>query len=186
MLITKTNPAGVDVPIQKVQEFLHTRLKTLWEIDETGGTMYKAYGRCYRNKSTDYGYIAENYEGGNEYKEVYWDDSLTAISFFGTGNTIKHDKVKEAVDVHLVFFVNLQKVKPTITHRADEEIHRDVLTLIGESMHGMDYTGLDTWIETVLREYPGSRRDNRLAHVDMHPIHCFRLNFSLKYDINIC
>lgn len=183
MLITKTNPAGVDVPIQHVQEFLHARLLALWEISDA--SLYRSYGRCYRNKQ-DFGYVAENYEGGNEYKEVYWDDNLTAISFFGTGTTVVHDKIKEKADVHLVFFVNLAKVKPAIGHRADEEVHRDLLRLIGETIHGLTYTGLDTGIDNVLREYPGSRRDKRLLAVDMHPVHCFRLNFSLLYSKNIC
>jgi len=182
MLITKTNPAGVDVPIQKVQEFLHARLLALWNVSSN---LYRSYGRCYRNK-LDYGYVAENYEGANEYKEVYWDDNLAVISFFGVGTTIKHDKIKEYADVHLVFFLNLQKVKPAIAHRADEEVHRDLLRIVGESLYGLTYTGLDTGIDNVLREYPGSRRDKRLLAADMHPVHCFRLNFTLFYNKNIC
>lgn len=182
MLITKTKPAGVDVPIQKVQEFLHTRLLALWGISSD---VYRAYGRCYRNKQ-DFGYIAENYEGKDEYKEVYWDDNLTVISFFGIGSSVKHDKIKESVDVHLVFFLDLKKVKPSILHRADEEVHTDLLKLLGEGREGMTYTGLDTGVDNVLREYPGSRRDKRLIAADMHPAHCFRLNFTLLYSKNIC
>lgn len=182
MLITKTNPVGIDVAIQKLQTFLHNKLTgvVLWN----NATTYKCYGRCYRNKK-DTGYIAENYEGGIEYKEVYWDDSLSAVSFFGVSGQIKHD-IKEQVSVHLVFFVNLKKLKPAINHRADEEVHKDILQLIGNTLFDFEYTGMEFSIENVLREYPGSRRDDWLKFVDMHPVHCFRLNFDLVYDKNIC
>jgi hypothetical protein len=182
VLIQKTNPVGIDFVINQVQEFLHGRLLTQWQIGESA--KYRCYPRCYRNK-VDYGYIAENYEGGAEYKEVYWDDSFTVISFFGIGPSVRHN-IKEETEVHLVFFVNLAKVKPAITHRADEEVHQDLLNLIGEGLFDFDYTGLDTGIDNVLREYPGSRRDKRLLAVDMHPVHCFRLNFKATYNINIC
>lgn len=179
MLINRTSPAGIDWYIQNLQTLLHSRLKTEWNM---GDTAYKAYGRCYRNK-TDDGYTAENYEGSGEYREVYWDDSLTALSFFGISGQMRREVNTEA-DIHLVFFVDLAKAKPLISHRADEEVRSDVLAVLGKSAHGFTITGTELWLENVLREYPGSRRDNRLKAVDMHPIHCFRINMTLIYNPN--
>lgn len=187
MLIVIDDPKGVDVPIRKLQEKLHNSLMGKWGLDvndEDQNKQYECYGRCYRNKK-DNGYIAEVYAGSNEYKEVYWNDTLSAISFFGIGSEITHD-VAEKTDVHIVFFVNLAKLKPDLANRADEEIHLDVLSIIGAGLFGFEYKSLTLWLENVLKEYPGSRRDERLKFVDMQPVHCFRINLSLIYKINNC
>lgn len=179
MLITKTNPTGADWYIQELQTKLHTKLLVEWNISSDD---YKCYGRCYRNKSDD-GYIAQNYEASNEYKEVYWDDTLKAISFFGVGNTANLS-VGANANVHLVFFVNLAALAPAISHRADEEVRQQVLNAIGSNAFGFSVDSVETSIENVLREYSGSRRDERLKYVDMHPIHCFRINLTLNYNVN--
>lgn len=177
MLITKTAPVGLDIAIQAAQTKLHAALLLKWGIDTAD---YRCYGRCYRNKK-DNGYIAENYEGNGEYKEVYWDDSLKAVSFFGSAANVQMD-VSSKVDVHLIFFVNLAKLKPALVHRADEEVRQDVVAAIGKTCHGLELQSIETWLENVLREYPGSRRENRLNVVDMQPQHCFRINFTMYYN----
>lgn len=186
MLITRTNPSGIDLYIQNLQTDLHTKLisANYWNLADS--TKYKAYGRCYRNKTAD-GYIAENYESSNQYREVYWDDTLTAISFFGMSNRVDNG-IKYEADVHFVMFANLSTLALTdhtgaaITHRADEELRNMVLGIIGKSAFGFQLESVELWLENVLREYPGSRRDNRLIAVDMHPVHCFRINLRLYYD----
>jgi len=192
MLNVKTNPVGIDYHIQQLQTKLHTVLINAdhWDLADT--TKYEAYGRCNRNK-TDDGYIAEVFQSsGNEYKEIFWNDTLTALSFFGISNNIKRGVNNEA-DVHFIMFANLNTLAlvdrdgTTITHRADEELRQMVLKIIGKNAFGFSVTSIDLWIENVLREYPGSRRDNRLKYVDMHPIHCFRINLKLIYNPNkIC
>jgi hypothetical protein len=156
-----------------------------WNLDtedETQNSKYQCYGRAYRNK-TDDGYIAEVYTGSKEYREVYWDDSLNAISFFGTNGTIERTVLSSA-EVHLVFFVDLSKVKPDITHRADEEVRDEIEAIVGSFTGGFVLKSIELWLENVLREYHGSRRDDRLKYVDMHPVHCFRMNLSINYDSN--
>ncbi len=184
MLITKTNPVGIDVLIKRFQNHLHSRLITTWGL-VSDDPLYRCYGRCYRNQTRD-GYIAENYEGLNQYKEVYWDDSLKAISFFGSAVRAENEQGKNVTNVHLVFFLNLAQIKASITHRADEEVHKDVLNAIGKNLHGFQVDSIETGLENVLREYPGSRREDRLKFIDMHPVHCFRINLSVSYNINIC
>lgn len=183
MLITKTSPVGIDVRIQKFQTLLHDRLMTVWGLDKNDSTenkLYECYGRCYRNRK-DTGYVAEVYTSSNQYKDVYWNDAKYAISFFGTSNEVKQD-VNTKADVHLVFFVNIKKLKPSIAHRGDEEVRQDVIEIASKSNFGFSFTSCETGVENVLREYPGTYRDERLKYVDMHPVHCFRLNFSLSYN----
>ena len=188
MLITRTNPTGIDFYIQQLQTKIHTLLINADHWNLADNTQYQCYGRCYRNKTKD-GYIAEVYTSGNDYKEVYWNDTLTAISFFGISNTIAHS-VQNQADVHLVFFANLSKLglkdknDNIITHRADEELRLMVQNIIGKNSFGFEFVSIDLWIENVLREYPGSRRDDRLKYVDMHPVHAFRINLKLTYNPN--
>lgn len=184
MLIQKNNPAGIDWYIQQLQNKLHAALVPAWGL--IGSPVeYECYGRCYRNRR-DTGYIAEVYTTGNEYKEVFWNDRLAAISFFGISNNIRRAGKAEA-DVHLVFFVNLAKVKQNVAHRGDEEAREDVTNIIGSSSFGFSLQSVDFGIDQVLREYSGSYRDERLKAVDMHPSHCFRVNLKLLYNPNnIC
>lgn len=189
MLISRTNPMGVDWYIQALQTKLHDVLIDADHLNLISTPEeYKAYGRAYRNK-TDDGYIAENYEGGDEYREVYFDDTVSLLSFFGISSGIKANEA----DVHLVFFADLQKLAiknhdgDQVQHRADEELREMVRKILGRFSYGFTYVSTDLWLENVLREYPGSRRDGRLVSVDMHPRHCFRINLKLIFNPNkIC
>lgn len=191
MLIQKTNPAGIDYSLQLLQTELHNALMTAWGLDintAADNKLFECYGRCYRNKK-DTGYVAEVYTGSNQYKEVYWNNSLYAISFFGTSDKVDL-KNNNKTDAHLVFFVDLKKLALEDTagavaaHRTDEEVHNQVQGIIRKSLYGVVLNSIETGLVNVLREYNGSYRDDRLKAVDMHPVHCFRLNFSLEYDIN--
>jgi hypothetical protein len=184
MLITKTNPVGIDVAIQNLQTHLHKQLVVKWGLTGANDPLYECYGRVDRNKK-DAGYVAEMYIGNNEYKEVYWNDTLKAISWFGISGKTTFD-VQNKVDAHLVFFVDLGKLKPSIDHRADEEVRNEIQKLFGNSLLGFSFDSIELWIDNVLREYPGSRRDERLKAVDMHPVHCFRINLKLFYKPSIC
>jgi hypothetical protein len=184
MLITKTNPIGLDNAIQKLQTHLHTQLMSKWGLDVNDATqnaLYQCYGRCYRNKR-DSGYVAEIFVGGKDYKDAYWNDNLNAISFFGDSGKVEYDKGMGKANVHLVFFVNLAKIKPTISHRADEEVRLDVVSAIGTNSFGFHLLGYETGIENVLREYPVSRD----ALKDMQPVHMFRINLQALYKNNNC
>lgn len=186
MLITKTSPAGIDVAIQKLQTKLHSYLVQTWAL--TDDTVYHCYGRAYRNKK-DTGYIAEVFTGNaatgsEEYKEVYWNDTLSAISFFSVGGNVQRIMGKSKANVSLIFFVNVNTLKPAVTHRADEEIRQDVIQLFsGLSTLGFTYLGYETGIDNVLREFSG--RDQGLSVVDMQPAHCFRINLSVVFG-GIC
>lgn len=193
MLITKTNPVGLDLQIQKLQQSMHTVLIGSDGFNLSDPAKYKSYGRCYRNKKGT-GYVAENYEGAGEYSELYWDDSLTAVSFFGLSGQIRNDKTGlSSADVHFVMFADLDKLAlkdkdgNAIAHRADAELRWLVIDAIGKFSYGFTYDSTELWIENVLKEYPGSYRDDRLKAVDMHPVHCFRVNLKIIFDENkIC
>jgi hypothetical protein len=178
MLIQSPSPVGKDVAIQRFQTRLHTSLLAAWTAIDTD--KYACYDRCYPNKKVN-GYVAEVYNGNNEYQPVYWDDNYSVISFFGISDKEVFNMMME-IPVHLVFFVDLSKVKPDNTNRADEEVRRDVLSIIGKGLLGFTFQSLEIRIENVLKEYKSTLVDDRLKTVDMHPVHCFRINLLLKYD----
>jgi len=171
----------MDIPIQRMQQYVYDSLLALWGITNT---KYKSYPRCYRGRIND-SYVAMNYESKGEYKPAFWDDSFSVVSFFGVGEKITAGTIN-VVDVHLVFFVNIKKVKPSIPHYGDEEIRLDVTSVIGRGLFSMSYVNMELGLKNVLKEYPGSILDKGLTLVDTYPVHCFRLNFTLKYQNNIC
>jgi hypothetical protein len=177
-LVTKKNPVGKDWYIRKLQEWLYAKLVAKWGSD----VVYDCYGRVYRNK-TDNGYRAEVYKGRGEYSDVYWDDSKQVISFFGVAPTEQISEDAE-VDVHLVFFVNLDF--KSATKRNDEEIRRDVYSILKKDPFGFQLKESHTGIENCLTEYPGTSRDERLKFFDMHPGHVFRFDMNLRYDPDMC
>jgi hypothetical protein len=186
MLFTKTSPVGVDIPIQKLQTYLHDKLLAKWGLQNAD---YHAYGRCYRNQK-EAGYVAEVYMGSNEYREVYLDDRIAALSFFGLSGDIEYEAGNTA-DVHLIFWVNIKKLKPTVAHRADEEVRKDVQVLVDNGYQGFDFSGIRLGIERVHQEYRGTviaaqANLDVLKYRDFHPFHCFRLDFRLNYNINRC
>lgn len=194
MLIKKTNPVGIDVNIQRLQEQLHKRLMTAWSLDTNDADdnkQYQCYGRAYRNKSGN-GYTAEVFTGDTtaatkEYKEVYFNDEIAAISWFGLGEKINFDKLNKA-EAHLVFFVDLEKLAikdkdgAAVKHRADEEIRQLVQSIVQSYGNGFTVESIELGLTNALREYAGSYRDERLKKADMQPAHCFRLNLQIFYD----
>lgn len=169
--------------------FLYPQLKKIWGIANDAD--YDCHGRAYRNQSPD-GYIPEvfagmgNVAGKEEYKEVLFNDSLKALSFFGLGGVTGYDKGSTAAPIWLIFLVNVPALKPNIPWRADEEIRNDVEKLCQTNRFAFQLTDFIIGIDQVFKEYSGWRIKEGMKFRDMHPNHCFRLNFNLLFDINAC
>jgi len=178
MIITKINPVGIDKKIDTFQKLMYSSLTKTWNT-----TNYNCYPRCYRNQSKD-GYVAELFTGGVDYKEVYMDDTVSATSFFGLGQEAQVVDGQKVANVHLIFSVNLNEIKPG-TQRNDEEVKIDVETIIqtlGLS-HGWQLTKETTGIDKILNEYQGSKK--ALGYTDMHPFFWFRYDMNVYYDPTI-
>jgi len=184
MKYTKTEKEGVDIPIHNLQEWLYDRLVATWGLNADSSLDYNSYARAYKNEKST-GTVAEVYIGSKQYKEVYLDDKIKALSFFSVGeatNLIGGD-LETTCSIH--FFVNLKALKNQ-TDRADEEVRIDVVNLLyNRKLYGFQFTGFETGVENVFREYPGPIRDQGLKFRDMEPYHCFRVNFRLRYK-QIC
>lgn len=185
MLIQKPNPVGKDLRIQWVQQILYERLVELWGLSDTAWTCYE---RAYRTQQEN-DYVPEVFipgaNGSGEYKEVYWDDTLTVLSFFGIGDQETIVRDINTAKVYLIWMVDLSRLKPGI-YRADEEFHQDVMNQF--TLLGLQPTAMITGISKVFEEYSGYRRNeneiySKLKFRDMHPLHCFRVNFDLLYNL---
>lgn len=176
MLVQAPSPKGIDYKLQQFQTRLHTHLITQWALD-TLAPDYTCYDRCYRNQNKN-GFIPEVYHQNGSYKEVAVDDKVKALSFFGMGEVVDYntDNNNNTADVHLIFCVDLKKLKGG-TARPDEEVRQDVQTFLQHEYFGMMLQGIEIGIDNVFREYTGLRVKFR----DMQPLHCFRFNFRFTY-----
>lgn len=185
--IIKIQPKGIDVKIQNFQTFIFDQLLLLWNINASD---YNSYGRAYRNQSKN-GYIPEVFTGnsannGKDYQEVFSNDKVKVQSFFSIAESQNYNQGSTTAKVSLIFMVDVKKLKPNTQHRADEEIRRDVEILCQNIRYGFEMKGIYTGIDSVFDEYPGVRRNEGMKFMDMHPLHCFRIEFNLLYNINDC
>ena len=179
-VFTKNIPVGVDKPIQSFQELLYTSLKAKWNI--TNDTDWDCYGRAYRNQTSD-GYSPEVYVGNNEYKDVFFDDTLKVLSFFSLGESIKFQSSSATANVSLIIRVNPSKIKPSIIHRPDEEIRNDVQRFCRSPRFTFEMQSFEIGLDAVFKEYSGWRKTFGVKYQDQK-MHCFRINFNVVYNID--
>lgn len=181
MIIKKDKPAGVDKLIQVYQQFLYDQLQKVWNIQAAD---YTSYGRVYRNQTAD-GYTPEAYTGTNEYKDSFFDDTVKCSSFWGLGESQRYNGGLVS-PVFLIFQVRIDQLKPAIAWRGDEEVRVDVENLCKTGRFGFMFSGVETGIDNVFREFSGWKKKEGVKYRDTHPWHCFRLNFNITYPINNC
>ena len=127
MIFTKVNPVGIDIPIQMLQESLHTKLADAFSCDVT------AYGRAYVDN--DNGVIKPlAYVSKGEYKELLTDDSINGLHFFFIENDTSEGVSRTCMsdtEVDIIFIIDdLTKVRSDIVHYADEEIKEQVKSFV--------------------------------------------------------
>lgn len=167
----KINPVGIDIPIQDLQTKLHDDLIATLGITSA---QYYCYGRVYVNPQKE-GLVFETYEGSGEYIEVLPGDEIPLRSFFVWEESSYDDKY--AGEISLIVFANLTVLKSLITHRADEEIHKDYHDILRKEPFGFKIVRLVTGINNVFPDY------RKLKYDDMQPYHVFKFITELKYQI---
>ena len=170
MNYTLTSTLGIDKVIQSIQVDLYDQLSWSGTVD--------GYGRIYRNTKDDV-VIPEYYQGDNEYKEVYYDDKNSCNFMFVTDEkSTTEDETLFSNETKVVFMVDLSKILPGETHRADETAHRDVIQILRSIAYGRySITGIDTGIGNVFNGFETSK----IKFHDIQPLHCFSVNLKLSY-----
>ena len=173
MLYTKTNPSGVDVPIQKVQKLLHSKLLTLY------GKNIGAYGRAYLLKRGNI-VVPEVFVSNIDYKDVL---GINENRFFFVQSN-KETKVsirRFQTDVDIYFILNLKELKSNILHRADEEVHNDIDYILNQT--DFKINSIETGLDNVLSAFNISDNDN-FNYSDFEPYHIFKVSCTVNYDLS--
>ena len=174
-LVLKISPVGIDRIIDLIQVALFNGLNKLgW--DSLPGVTYEANHRAYKNETKD-GIIPEIYDGKKEYRDIYFDDNVSANSFFLVDDSRTGDK-KYSIIISVIFQLKLNKIFPLIDHRADEEAHRDVLNVLERNPTQAKIQSLITGIDNV---YSGLRVD-QVEFDNMQPFHVFRVDMEVNYE----
>ena len=127
MIYLKENPVGVDLPIQRLQEVLYTKINDAFNCDVT------AYGRAYINN--DKGSVKPlAYLTKGEHRELLTDDTIDGLHFFfienDTDDVVSRTCMSDT-EVDIIFIINdLTKVKGDIVHYADEEIKEIIKSFV--------------------------------------------------------
>lgn len=186
MLYTRTETIGVDTPIDGFQRWLYPKILSAWGLlaESDSNKAYNSYSRAYRNQTKD-GYIPEVYIGDNEYSnDLFLDDRIKALSFFNVADNTPFVNGRFSANVSLVFSLNLAKISPG-ADRQDEKVRQSVIQIVQNvKLFGFQFTGVETGMDSVFREYTGTRSNDGLKYRDMHPFHSFRLNFTVVYKSN--
>lgn len=189
-LYARSNPVGMDIPIQGFQQFLYNQVKQVWGIQDD--FKYACYDRAYRDL-IDIGYvpraIVPNSQGVMEYVNVGLNTDLSwAVSFFHVPDQVKIVTNRTSgVQLALIFMVNLDMIKPSIKdHRADEEARNDIERICYTPRFDLDITSVEIGYETVMREYKGALTTDKSQWKDFHPLHAFRINMTMNYALEDC
>lgn len=183
MMFTKDNIEGVDVSIDGFQRWLYPKLVAKWGLEANSDKDYNCYARVYKNRTKD-GYIPEAYIGGKNYRELLLDDKVKVLSYFSVGDTTTFAQNRLVTNVGLVFMADLSKITNN-QDRMDEKVRQDVVQLVqGIRFYGFSFQGVETGVDNVYREFSGARIVKGIKFSDMHPNHCFRVNFTLSYKSN--
>lgn len=187
MLILKTNPSGVDIPIEKYQSWLFDQLKGLWKLNGDGD--FDCYGRVYKNNS-ETGYVPEVFvdslsSTNKVYNPILFDETRnTVVSFFYLNDQVNYEDGSSTTKVSLIFLTNLDKINKGVDHRPDEEIKLDVMRLVHTGKYGFEFTSIETGLKNVAKDFDGwLKSKDETTFLDRHPRYCFKVNFNLLYNI---
>ena len=190
MLYKKSNTVGSDILIQNIQTRLYTALKTSWGISDD--VKYDSYGRVYK-VSSDKGVLPQAYVGNEDYKEMILDSTTSEVlSFFVLDDKTTYSLGVETAKAGLIFEINIESIKTSITWRPDEEIKKDILEnlqwLLPKIQQGKfraEITDTETGFKNVYKEFDGmTSNKDRSFYSDLNPFLLYRVNMNLTYDIH--
>jgi hypothetical protein len=175
----KNNSVGIDFYIQRHQSNLYDKLKSLFNLSDSD---IDIFGRVYRNQNDD-GYTPEAFDiNTQEYRDVYWDDSKSALAFYLMKGIRNISGMMVTSDVSMIFMGNIAKLIPG-TQRNDEELRIAIQKLCLYTAFGFEMIGFTTDPNEVFKEFSGAKTVTGMRFKDLQPYHFFRINFSINYPV---
>lgn len=161
----RTNPVGIDTEIERIARKLYDKL--CWKN-------FDSYGRV--DLHTKEAKVVPMYyiEEAQDYKEVLTDDKLSGHFFFVENENTTYGKQLLRTDVDIYFMLDLQKLKPEIPHRADEEVRMEILEVVKTNRFFID------------NEFTVQKGINVLSNfehdlVDLQPYHFLKVSGKISY-----
>jgi len=144
---------------------------------------YESYPRAYKNPLGE-DTIPEVYVGGNEYEEVLFNDKFNVTSFFlvddnVTNNNGPGEEATYTQGISVIFQANLAALYPSITHRADAELHDDIFKAFNSFT--TDVQGVSTGLDNV---YSDVTVLENIEFTDMSDFHVVKFNVNIDYLYN--
>jgi hypothetical protein len=163
MKYTRTSPVGIDKPIQRIQNSLYDFAQSKWSLSES---QILAFGRVEKIGDKLRWYKQSSTKDYEEFDMLLSD--LHPFEFFFVTSSSLFTSIYES-EVGLYVFANLSVLKPLVTHRADEEVRKDIADRfrIAEWFSGFsDATDLPGYMDVM----------------NMQPYHAFKINLNLHYS----
>ncbi len=168
----KTAPVGIDAKIDTIQKRIYAPLLAKWgNLD--------VYGRVYKKTSED-GVSLERYEGNGEYGKVLFSEGNKIFFVQGNKPEIKFGNVQN--DVWIVCIVDLESVAG-IGHRADEEVHMDLMTNLNNTVMQKDIIGIEYGMDNLKRVVEDAFEFGNFKYSDNHPYHVFTVKINVEYSL---
>ena len=179
--ITKlSNPVGVDVAIQNIQEAL-----------EVLPWLEKSYGKALiyteeRNETTEDYVIPKTYYKKGEYTPLDPDDTVKSYSFMyedDPTNIQGFGKTRLVSTLNLVVFANLELINSSNDELFLETLLNDVLTILNNRSNSkvyqsiIDYNGVFKWLPNAFSDFTVSTNKKYLKE----NYAAFRINFDVAY-----
>ena len=159
-MILKANPVGIDIAIQGLQKHLNTNLTT-WGLE--------IFGRAEVKEKKPLVFVSNN-----DYRDaLIFSDKVAGRVFFVENTTTKSRSLSKT-EIDVIFLLNVVKIFPDITHRADEELRVAIYNVLIKKFNRAEITitkGIDALdgFETKL--------------VDMQPYHFLKFSFEVSYNL---
>jgi len=147
-------------------------------------TQYDSWGRIYKNWRKD-GYIPEVFSHkANDYKDVFYDDNLYALSFFALRDPEYVKNTVTTAKVSLIFMVNLRKIYPETTDQRLDELAINTVRNIIDQRFNFLITDVYRDVDRVFEFYSGDMKEKGKIKWGMQPKLCFRIDMDLV-NINV-
>ena len=171
--LVKTDPLGVDAVIHDIQKRLYL-LKDLWNVELSG------YPRCY---------ILQNDKGQKTIETYFSNQDYSSSLIFSEGNKFffllpndveKHSGNYYTSYLELYVILNVVECYPSVIHRADEEVRKDVLDAL-EKCPSVKVVKAVINIDKVFNRYNNRIRQSYEYEYtdDMQPYHCFKIEMEV-------
>lgn len=167
----KTAPVGIDVNIDRIQKAIYTPLLSKW-------TSLDIYGRVYKKTDNEGNISLERYVGNNEYKKVLFSEGNKV--FFVQGDNPRMRLGMTVNDLWVVSILNIEKIKG-IDHRADEEVHLDLVHELTKVVGQEAIIELGYNVKNLKKLIEGTTSFGGFDVSDIHPYHVFTVKIESEY-----